>query len=265
MTFAAASALTELAPGRFSGDLHIGWTIGGKPNGGYLLAMLGRAVTNVGPHPHVIAASAHYLAPPQPGPVEVHAQVLRAGRTASQLRAWMSQDGKPCVEALLTTSTLPVRSETFWDGGLPSAPTAPFDECVRLPSMTPTGIPVALLDEVEVRMDEATLGFGRGRPSGAGELRGWLNLPGESFDPVSLIFAVDAFPPGTFEVAPSGWVPTFELSVYVRALAAPGPVRVLQKARLIESGRVDEACFIWDSAGRLVAQGTQLAGIRIVP
>ncbi len=54
---------------------------------------------------------------------------------------------------------------------------------------------------------------------------------------------------------------TFELTVYVRALPAPGPVRVLQRAQLIAGRQFDEACFIWDSEGTLVVQSTQLAGI----
>ena len=89
-------------------------------------------------------------------------------------------------------------------------------------------------------------------------------LPGhEQFDPTSLLFAVDAFPPATFDIDFSGWVPTLELTVYVRALPAPGPVRVLHRAQLIDGQRVDEACYIWDNTGRLVASSTQLAGIRL--
>ena len=103
-----------------------------------------------------------------------------------------------------------------------------------------------------------------GRPSGRGELNGWLGLlDGAPFDPLSLIYAVDAFPPATFDVEFSGWVPTLELSVYVRALPAPGPVQVRHRAHLIDAQRVDETCWVWDSTGRLVAQGTQLAGIRL--
>jgi hypothetical protein len=129
---------------------------------------------------------------------------------------------------------------------------------------TPDGTEVAILDRVEVRLEPESSGFTAGQPRGRGELRGWLSLPeGERFDPTSLLFAVDAYPPGTFDVAYSGWVPTLELTVYVRALPAPGPVRVLQRAQLIDGHRVDEACFIWDATGRLVAQGTQLAGIRL--
>ena len=74
---------------------------------------------------------------------------------------------------------------------------------------------------------------------------------------------MDAFPPATFDVELTGWVPTLELTAYFRARPAPGPVRILQKANLIDAGRVDETCFVWDARGRLVAQATQLAGIRL--
>jgi len=262
MSYSSVSALTAVAPGQFNATVDPGWTIGGKPNGGYLLALLGKAAETAGDHPHVIAASAHYLSSPDPGEVAIDVEVLRAGRTASQLRARLAQGDKVCVEALVTTSTLG-DSEPDWSAGVPDAPTAPFEECIRLSSESPTGLTIAIMDEVDLRLDKATLGFGRGRPSGSGALRGWLELPGEDFDPSALLYAVDAFPPGTLEVALTGWVPTLELTVYVRALPAPGPVRILQQARMIDAGRVDEACFVWDSTGRLVAQGTQLAGIRL--
>jgi hypothetical protein len=262
--FSVASALVPTSPGGFDATVDPEWTIGGKPNGGYLLAMLARAAVAVGPHEHVIAASAHYLHSPAPGPVGVDATVLRAGRSASQLRARMSQGEQVCVEALFTVSRLSRDVAAYWDRGLPSPGAADFDDCIRIPARTPTGIPVAIMDQVDLRIEPATLGFAAGEPSGRGELRGWLALPGgESFDPTSLLYAIDAFPPATFEIEASGWVPTLELTGYVRALPAPGPVRVLQRAQLIDAQRVDETCFVWDSTGRLVAQGTQLAGIRL--
>ncbi|HTX45971.1 MAG TPA: hypothetical protein VMD48_06830 [Solirubrobacteraceae bacterium] len=131
-------------------------------------------------------------------------------------------------------------------------------------AVLPDGNRVAIMDQIDLRLEPDSTGFTRGEPRGVGELRGWLGLPeGEPFDPASLLFAVDAYPPGTFDIELAGWVPTLELTVYVRALPAPGPVRVLQRAQLIDGQRVDEACFIWDSAGRLVAHGVQLAGIRL--
>ena len=85
--FADVSSIAPAGPGRFETEVHPDWTLGGKPNGGYLLAILGRAAGAAGPHPDVIAASAHYLRSPGPGTVSVEAEVLRAGRGASQVRA----------------------------------------------------------------------------------------------------------------------------------------------------------------------------------
>lgn len=263
-TFAAASALTEIGPGSFAGSLSPDWTIAGKPNGGYLLAMLGRAAVMVGGHPHVVAASAHYLRAPDPGPVSVCAEVLRSGRSVSQLRAWLTQDGHPCVEALVTTSTLLADAEPYWTTGLPDPGSTPQHSAIRVPPMSPTGLPVAIMDQVDLRIDPDRLGFASGHPSGAGELRGWLALlEDEPFDPISLLYAIDAFPPATFDIEPSGWVPTLELTGYIRALPAPGPIRVLHRAHLIDGQRVDESCLLWDVTGRLVASGVQLAAVRL--
>src|SRR5580704_8055314 len=104
--FAEATALEIRGPGSYDGTVRPEWTIVGKPNGGYLLAMLGRAAASVSAHDHVIAASAHYLRAPTPGPVVIEAEPLRDGRSASQVRARLSQDGQACIEALLTTSQL---------------------------------------------------------------------------------------------------------------------------------------------------------------
>jgi acyl-coenzyme A thioesterase PaaI-like protein len=262
--FGDVSGLHPLGPGRFGGEVDPAWTIGGKPNGGYLLAMLGRAATWMSDHDHVIAASAHFLRSPDPGPVIVETEVLRVGRSASQVRARLRQGETACVEGLVTTSHLDAATQPYWERGLPVASQIGYDACDRLVPVLPNGRTVAIMEQVEVRLEADTRGFTRSDPSGRGELRGWLALPGgEDFDPLSLLFAVDAFPPATFDIEFSGWVPTLELTAYVRALPAPGPVRIMHRAQLVEAQRVDEVCFVWDSAGRLVAQGTQLAGIRL--
>src|SRR3954466_14716034 len=142
VAFSAVSGLTRSPDHRFTGDVHPAWTIAGKPNGGYLLAMLGRAAAAVSPHPHPIAASAHYLHSPDPGRVDIHVEVLRAGRSATQVRARLDQDGRPCVEALLTMSELDPDSNPYWTGGLPEPGADAFADCVRVPGFTPDGRPV---------------------------------------------------------------------------------------------------------------------------
>ncbi|HZA87624.1 MAG TPA: thioesterase family protein [Acidimicrobiales bacterium] len=246
------------------------WTIGDKPNGGYLLATLARAaIATVGSiegpdHPHPVAATAHYVASPPLGPAEAHLEVLRRGRRMSQTRARLIRDdGSPCVEATFALGRHDPATEPWWsDVAEPDLP--PRDDCVRLPGVAPTGVALPIMQHVDVRLDPAVMGFASGQPSGAGELRGWLTFAdGRPPDPLALLFAVDAFPPATFDLAMSGWVPTLELTVYVRGVPAPGPLLVRQRAGLVEAGLVDEVCHVWDSRGRLVAQATQLAGIRV--
>jgi hypothetical protein len=262
--FSEVSDLQPIGPGRFDAEADPAWTIGGRPNGGYLLAVLGRGAMWNSTHPHVIAASAHYLRSPDPGPIAIEVETLRTGRSATQVRTRMTQGEVTCVEALMTVSGFEADTRSHWDAGLPKVSPVGWEECERLVPVLPTGQPVAILEQVEVRLEPATRGFTEGQPSGRGELRGWLALPGdEEFDPISLLFAVDAFPPATFDIQFTGWVPTLELTAYIRALPVPGPLQIVQRAQLIAAERVDQVCYVWDSAGRLVAQGTQLAGIRL--
>jgi Thioesterase-like superfamily len=262
-SFARAAAVAREAPGRFRGNVDAEWTIGGRANGGYLLAMLARAAVETGNQPHPIAASAHFLRSPAPGPAAIEAEVLRRGRAVDQVRVRMAQGGEACVDAIVTNGSLNGAPDVIWAGGLPPRPAVGFEDCVPARPAMPDDTRVAILDQVELRLDPASTGFTRGEPSGRGELRGWLRLKhGETFDAAALLYAVDSFPPASFDVAFSGWVPTLELTAYVRGIPAPGPVQVLQQARMIAGGRVDEACFVWDAQGRLVAQATQLAGIR---
>ena len=85
--------------------------------------------------------------------------------------------------------------------------------------------------------------------------------PSRDADPLSLLLAVDALPPTAFDLGLKGWVPTIELTVHIRALPAPGPVRVAITTRNLAGGFLEEDAEIWDSADRLVAQSRQLATV----
>lgn len=267
--FDAATAVTRKAPGRFDATLDPAWTIGpDRPNGGYLLAVLGRAALEEAAaagadHPHPLAANVQYVSSPSVGPVEVHVEVLRAGRFASQVRARMVQGGSTCVDALLTLGRLSPDAAPWW-GEVPAVELPPEDECARLPRLTPPTDGPSFRDVVDERFDPRVLGFLDGAPTGEGELRAWFRFAdGRDADPLSLLFVADAMPPATFTLVAAGWVPTLDLTVYVRAVPAPGPLRMRFRVGTVQDGVVDEVCEIWDSGGRLVAQSTQLAAIRV--
>lgn len=269
--FDLATAVVDRGDGRtFDLVVDDGWLVGPKPNGGYLLACLARAsgagLAAVGsPHRDPLAATAHYLWAPDPGPAEVLVEVLRAGRGASQVRATLRQGERACVDAAFTLGTLATDPPPPWWSDRAVFDVAPYAECVRIPGQR-EGAPfvVSIMDRTDLRLDPAVLGFAQGRPSGNANLRGWISFAdARPVDPLGLLFFLDALPPATFELVQSGWVPTLSLTAYVRARPAPGPLRIRQTAHAIDDHRVDEACEIWDSTDRLVGQATQLAGIRI--
>jgi hypothetical protein len=229
------------------------WTVGGRPNGGYLLALLARAAATPA-HPHPLSASAVYLSPPDPGPAAVEVESLRDGRSASQARVRLSQKDRVCVEALFTLGDLHAAGSARWSESAPASVT-PRDELTRTPVEPPgAGVRIDMLEMVDQRvMIEAP-----------GDLRGWLSFAdGTPFDPISLLYAVDSFPPATFTLGGGGWTPTLELTAYVRGIPAPGPLRIRQRARLVTETLLDQVCEVWDSTDRVVAQATQLAAYRL--
>ncbi len=254
---------------RFDVTVDPGYCVGPKPNGGYLLAMAARAAGSAlgavgSDHRDPLAATAHYLWAPDAGPARITADVLRTGRSASHVRISIAQAERRCVDVTFTMGTLGDQPEAWWSG-LDPLVLPPIESCFRIPASAP-GAPmtVSIMDRVALHLDPATTGFTRGAPSGRGELRGWLSFVDERpVDPLALLFFLDVFPPATFELAATGWVPTLSLSTYVRARPVPGPLRVRQAAQVVDGGRFDEVCEIWDAADRLVAQSTQLAAIRV--
>ena len=244
------------------------WAVGGKPHGGYLLrTAVEQALDRA--HPHPLAVSAHYLSPPDAGPAVVEVERLRTGRRLSSSRVRLLQQpaagGPPVarVEVLLSHGTLS-GVEDHWSapGGPPELP--PVEDCPRVPTQTPTGHLVGYYEHVDLRLDPGSAQWAVGRPQGRAVVQGWMRRDDEAdASPLDLLVYADAMPPVTFDLGINGWAPTLELTVLLRGLPAPGWLRVVQRARLLRDGWLDEECEVWDSADRLVVQARQLAGYRL--
>lgn len=261
-TFAEATAVRAV-DGGFRAELDAHWAVGDKLHGGYLMAVLARAVTAAASHPHTVAVSTSFLLPPAPGPATVAVVPLREGRSTAQYRATLEQDGRVCAEALVTQGVLD-DAEAYWSAA-PPPELPPEDDCFLLPADAPgASVRVHLLDVVEHRLDPAALGFAVGRPSRSGRVGAWLRLAdGADWDPLSMLVALDLAPPISLTLGVTGWAPTITFTAYNRRLPAPGPLRILMNAAEITSGRMDETALAWDVKGNLVAQATQLAAIRV--
>lgn len=257
-----ATALTPQGDGRYAVDLREEFAIGAdKPNGGYVLACLGRAAVLAASEagaaqPYVVAAGIQYVRSPHLGPAVIETDVLRVGGTATQVEARVEG-----VVARFTLGHLSEDSAPYW-GGTPPVEIMPWDECPPLVHPQRTG-----RGGVEVRFDPShRLEFSEAGPTGVGdgELRAWIRFgDGRAVTPAELLYVVDALPPATFTVLTTGWVPTLDLTVYVRAVPAPGPLRARFRAQVIQDGFADEVFEVWDARDRLVAQSTQLTALRM--
>ncbi|MER5210635.1 thioesterase family protein [Streptomyces sp. NPDC002838] len=263
------TAVTLREPGVYDIDLSAGWTILNAVNGGFLLAVLGRALADALPHSDPFTISAHYLTASRPGPAVVRTDVIRTGRTLSTGQASLFQyddQGREVerIRVLASYGDLDALPDDVRTTAEPPA-IPPMDQCFG-PEDGPAPVSgsSAITDRLMLKLDPSTLGWALGSPSGKGEMRAWFGLAdGREADPFSLLLAVDALPPTAFELGISGWVPTVELTVHVRSRPAPGPLRVSITTRNLAGGFLEEDAEVWDSADRLVAQSRQLARVRL--
>ncbi|MFF3848299.1 thioesterase family protein [Streptomyces sp. NPDC002328] len=266
------TAVTLREPGVYDTDLSAGWTIFGAVNGGYLLAVLGRALADTLPHGDPFTVSAHYLSASRPGPAVVRTDTVRVGRTLSTGQASLFQydeDGREVerIRVLASYGDLDALPEDVRTSAKPPA-IPPISQCFGPedgPAPAPDADQQPIAQRLMLKLDPSTIGWALGQPSGKGEMRAWFGLAdGRDADPLSLLLAVDALPPTAFDLGIAGWVPTVELTVHVRSRPAPGPVRVSITTRNLAGGFLEEDAEVWDSEDRLVAQSRQLARVRLV-
>jgi acyl-CoA thioesterase len=254
--FARDTSVRREGEGSYSATIDESWWVVAGPNGGYVAAILVRALTAAEPRP-LRSLTVHYLRPPQAGEARVHVTTERTGRSVSYLSARLEQDARPCALALAVLAT-------DRDGAL-ELDDAPAPD-------------VAQPDAIEPQPDHPDAPpFGRhfdfrpalgARPfSGASEALtgGWLRLREDPQRPLdaSLVTALtDSWYPAAFAVATRPLaVPTLDLTVHIRA-ALPQPagwVLSRVRTRVARAGMLEEDAELWSAGGELLAQSRQLA------
>lgn len=256
--FARDTAVEPLGAGRYRGRIDHGWWIERGPNGGYVAALLLRAVTaEVGdPARRPRSVTVHYLRPPTEGPVEVAVTVERQGRSLSSITARLEQDGLLCAVAVAALSA-DRPGVAFRDAVMPAVP--PPEEIAPPPTDRPT---IPLTARYDMRWALGDPPFTGGSQARAG---GWIRLADpEPIDAHVLVALADSWVPPIFSrVAEPLGVPTVDLTVHL--LDPPDPIAdwclVEFVSRWAGAGFVEEDGRIWSRDGRLLAQARQLAAV----
>jgi acyl-CoA thioesterase len=260
----AAASVEPLSPGVFSAQLSPFFTVMEHPHGGYLQcviasAALAGASEQGSTHLHVTAVTTNFVNAPAVGTAELRVDVRRIGRGVSFLYVALFQKGELATESLVTLGTLRDESTVRYQYMRPFD-MPPLEKC------RPSNVSVEnnISSVIELRLDPAVTGFWDGQLSNTAEVRGWLRLQGEeTWDAQSLLFAGDTLPPATLPLGSSGWVPTVQLTSYVRRVPKSEWLRGRQLAVVIADGLVDERCELFDETGQMVASSSQLAMVRL--
>jgi acyl-CoA thioesterase len=255
------TAVRPLRPGVVSAVIDPGWFVVKGPNGGYVAAILLRALRAAVDDPARAPRSltAHYIAPPAAGPVEIHTAIERSGRSLTNASARMLQEGKLVALALAAFSK-PREALCFDESTCPQVP-AP-EECPRIESRIP------MHDRYESRRALGPEPFsGAERAEGGG----WIRLAeGDRALDAPLVAAyADAWPPAMFARLETqgltGGIPTVDLTVHFRETLGVDRDRdyalAVFRSRRAHEGFLEEDGEIWSRNGRLLAHSRQLAVI----
>ncbi|MFN0030353.1 MAG: thioesterase family protein [Acidimicrobiales bacterium] len=265
-SFDDALALQANGDGCFVADIAEGWDVRGNPHGGYLLALVTRAMGQVVTQPDPLTVSATYLAPPRFGEARLEVQVLRAGRRQSSASVRLVQDDIERVHAVATFGTLLDAPPQCYAAELAAPPPMPSPEdCLPSELINQAeGMVIRLHERLELRFHPDT-GWIVGQPSGRAELHGWMRHPaGRAPDPLALLMFSDGMPPSLFEAVGRGAVhtPTVQLTTHLFSRPEPGWVQGWFRTRVAAGGFLDEDGELWDATGKLVATTRQLALLR---
>ena len=261
MRFSDASAVERVGDSTWLAEVQPNWDIFGIANGGYLMTIAARAMSQAADGRIPVSVTSHFTRPVSAGPVEVSVEPIKLGRSYSTMRASLDS-GDTSHLSLIATLGDPDRPDAgarYLAGAMPEMP-SPLD-CVRaLPS--PDGpLPPPLMAQFEERIHPEDASALDGKPTGVARVRGWFRLhDDEPLDPFAPLLVADAFPPAVFNARlPFAWTPTVEMTTHIRSTPVTGWLCCQFTTRFVTDGFLEEDGEIWDEEGRLVALSRQLA------
>ena len=240
--------------------------VGNTPHGGYLTAVMQKALSLSMPHPHVINSNTLYLDRTEPKEISIHVDKIRQSRGSSVGRVSLIQDEK--LRCMMTG----ICSDFNYMNGVNDLETPPpniFNEKRDLfislnfdnkqEGFTPSFIKQTKCDIAKKHAwwlkNENDLGD-------EARCAGFISMGEEIPDQFVLSFYSDFFPPVVMnKYGPLGWVPTLSLTTNIRQLPTTSELFMDVKAKDLNKGFFEQDCQIWDLNKNLVATSRQLTRI----
>lgn len=255
--FRSDTAVEALGDARYGAEIRDAWSGPPGPNGGYVAALLLRAIRAEVEDPirEPRSLTVHYLRPPRTGEIEITVAVEREGRSASTCTARMLQAGR---ETCIAICVLAPDFEPAIEFATPPPDVPPVAELEVLDS---SFLPPKIFEQLEMRMAFGGIPF---RQSGEAESGGWVRtlLPAPS-EPELIAMYTDCWWPAPFARAGAPFLaPTLDLTIHFRGRPPAGDhEHVLGRfvTSTADRGYFEEDGWVWAADGTLLAQSRQLA------
>jgi acyl-CoA thioesterase len=260
MRFDEASRVERSGDDTWKAEVQPGWDIFGISNGGYLMAIASRAMSEAADGRLPVTITTHFTRPVSAGAAEVQVQPIKVGRNFTTMRAELSAgSGSQSLLGSLAVPEAMGGDTLYMDGEPPDLPDP--DDCVLAVPAEEGPLPPPLVGLIEERIHPDDAQALTANQSGVARMRGWFRLlDDEPMDVFTLLFVADAFPPAVFNTQlPLGWTPTVEMTTQVRSAPATSWLRCRFTTRFVTGGMLEEDGEIWDEEGRLLALSRQLA------
>lgn len=234
------------------------WCWAGVPNGGFLLSMAAKAMSEQLLHKDPISVSATYVSRTELAPVQAQIDVLGSSKNLSQASAKLMQEGQVRVQAVGLFGDLDSRKGIdFCAVEMPNMPSP--EDCIRV-TYSQSSFP----DNVDILLTPACERAGENGDGSAAVVEGWIKF-NDDRDPdlLALLTFADSFPRAMeMVVGNQGWIPTLEYQVQCFAKPAPGYIACRFTSKRMSLGLLEETGELWDSEGSLVALCRQSASVR---
>ena len=267
--FQKALKLENIEDNKFIVNPDINYFVGNTPHGGYLMALMHKALTNILPHSTAISSSVQYLDRIDAKPFELEVDVFKKSRGSSSGIVKLKQDNKICTTFTGTCSDFEFMKgyddlqkplpKIFNDSNKKDYVNMNYDKISK-------GFTPAFIQQLEclIHPDHAWWKREAKQKNQDNEARcsAFLEMKGGKPDQFCLSFYSDILPPVVSnKYGPLGWIPTITLTTHIRQLPTTAEVYADFKASDINKGYFEQDCNIWDLDGNLVASSRQLTRI----
>ena len=270
-SFAEDVVVERIGAGRYRTDLDHCWDLVPLPQGGVVASLgLRAAAEEIHDPAHLLrTCTTVFAGQVTAGAIDIDVQVLRHGRSATQVAATVRNTGADAGATIVAVFGSTRRGPTFTEGAPPRVP--PPLECPSYDDPAPEGVekftPAPFWTKIEARPGLGHAPWEDYEPTSS-DVATWLRfrepprLDDGSLDPLGVLTLADRMPGCIGEKlghdGPRWFAPSADLTVHLFEPLRTEWLLAHDRARWADDGWASAESSLWDEDGMLIGYATQM-------